>query len=198
MGEFPTFLTGLRSTLGLLPDVARDEVSTRPGVCWRTLTLRLNLIFNESDGEMERLGFLKRRLSRRVAVWLAPVVWLALAVWLAACGGATGPVEPSIMVEPAAGAAGTEVTVAGDGFPAGLVINIRLGPPDVGATPLAYATATATEDGTFVTSFVLPAFWPDETPIVEGELLIIALVPDGSVKATAPFGFGSPPSAVPD
>ena len=123
---------------------------------------------------------------------------VALTVWLAACCRTTGPVEPAITVDPVAGAAGTEVTVSGHGFPSGLEINIRLGPPDVGASPLAYATTTTTTDGAFVTSFVLPATWPDETPIVEGELLIIALIPDGSVKATAPFAYGPPLSRAPD
>lgn len=132
--------------------------------------------------------FLKRGLTLSLVLSL---------IW-AACAGVRGPVEPSIAVEPAAGTAGTEVVVTGEGFPAGVEIDVRLGPPDVGASPEAYATAITTEHGGFVTSFVMPSMWPDETPIAEGELLIIALVSDGSVKATAPYDYRPPPSPTPE
>ncbi len=136
------------------------------------------------------------RLKR---MFVLSLVWImALAVVLAACGGVAAPVEPSIVVEPTSGGAGTEVAVSGEGFPAGVEISIRLGPPDVGASPLAYATTTATEKGVFFTSFILPEKWPDEVAIVEEELLIIALIADGSVKATARFDYQPLPTPAPD
>ncbi|MDX1689075.1 MAG: hypothetical protein R3248_13920 [Candidatus Promineifilaceae bacterium] len=134
---------------------------------------------------------------KRVFV-LSLVSILALAVVLTACGGVTAPVEPAIVVEPTSGGAGTEVVVSGEGFPAEVEISIRLGPPDVGASPLAYATTTTTERGVFATSFVLPERWPDEAPIVEEELLIIALIADGSVKATARFDYEPLRTPAPD
>lgn len=146
----------------------------------------LQLLFNESDKEMEPVNLLKRGFALSLLVLLA----------LTACPGVVTPLEPSVTVEPTSGAAGTEVVVTGEGFPANIEIDVRLGPPDVGASPEAYAVTTTTETGAFVTSFVLPARWPNATPIIEEELLIIALIPDGSVKATAPFDYepGAQPS----
>lgn len=132
---------------------------------------------------MDPAGFFRRWLASSV---LLIVAWTAA---LAACGGAAAPAQPSLTVDPTAGGAGTVVTVTGEGFPAGAAINIRLGPPDVGASPEAYGMAVATEEGAFVASFVVPETWPDGRPIVEEALLIIALIPDGSVKATAPFEY---------
>jgi len=127
---------------------------------------------------------------------LALILWLL--AWLAACGGAGVPLTPAIAVDPTGGGPGTVVTITGEEFPAGVEINIRLGPPDVGASPEAYATTMTLENGSFVTSLVLPGTWPDETPIVEEELLIIALIPDGSVKATAPFDYRPPFNPAPE
>lgn len=68
---------------------------------------------------------------------------------------------------------------------------VRLGPPDVGATPKAYASAVSGDDGRFVLSFIIPEQWPDGQPIVEPELLVIVLNTDGNLKASAPFQFQS-------
>lgn len=129
---------------------------------------------------------------------VAPILILMLAAWLAACAGGATPPTPSIEVEPTSGLAGTDITVTGKGFPAGVEISIRLGPPGVGASPEAYAVATTTGRGAFVTAFVLPEMWPDGTPIVEEALLIIALTSDGSVKATASFNYRAPLNPTPE
>lgn len=117
---------------------------------------------------------------------------------LAACAGAGAPPTPRIAVDPAGGGPGTVVSITGEGFPAGVEIVIRLGPPDVGASPEAYATTMTMANGSFVTSLALPETWPDETSIVEGELLIIALTPDGSMKATVPFDYRPPLNPAPE
>lgn len=136
-------------------------------------------LFDESDGEMDLAGFLKRGFALGLVPLLAAT----------ACNGIVAPPEASVAVDPTSGAAGTEVIVTGEGFPANIEINIRLGPPEMGASPEAYANTMTTENGAFVTAFAIPNKWPDETPIVEEELLIIALIPDGSVKATASFDY---------
>lgn len=115
---------------------------------------------------------------------------LLLLVGVAACvSGAGAPEEAMIMLEPTEGGPGTEVTVRGSGFPAHTQLDFRLGPPDVGASPQAYAVTSTGADGSFATSFILPNAWPDGRPIDQETLLIIALNSDGSVKATAPFTF---------
>ena len=132
---------------------------------------------------MNAVSLLKRSLTL-ILVTMAPVL-----AGMAACSGLATPVEASIVVDPASGGAGTEITVTGEGFPAGVEINIRLGPPEMGASPEAYATATTAESGRFVTAFALPDMWPDGTAILQENLLIIALIPDGSVRATAPLAY---------
>jgi len=141
---------------------------------------------------MHPVGYRKRWLA------LSLVLIVALAVALAACGGVAAPAEPSITLEPTSGAPGIEVAVTGEGFPVAVEINIRLGPPDVGASPEAYATTLTTESGGFSTSFILPETWPDGNAITEKELLVIALLPDGSVKATAPFDYQPLTSPAPE
>lgn len=117
---------------------------------------------------------------------------LLLLVGAPACAfGAGAPSEPTIVLEPREGGAGTKVTVRGSGFPAHMELDIRLGPPDVGASPQAYAVTSTGADGSFATSFILPNAWPDGRLIDQETLLVIALNSDGSVKATAPFTFRS-------
>jgi hypothetical protein len=110
-------------------------------------------------------------------------------MFLAAC--ANGEQEqsdvPVIVLSPQSGGANTQVVVTGENFPVGTAVTLRLGPPDVGATPFSYASGAAGGDGRFTMSFHVPAAWPDGMPITEAVLTVIALNDDGSVKATAPF-----------
>jgi hypothetical protein len=104
-------------------------------------------------------------------------------------GGDTIETSPAITLDPPTGGAGTTVSVAGFDFPAGTPVSLRLGPPDVGATPQSYAQATAGSDGRFSLTFIIPDQWPDGRPITEAELTVIVLNEDGSLRATAPFAF---------
>jgi hypothetical protein len=79
------------------------------------------------------------------------------------------------------------VVVTGQNFPAGLAVMLRLGPPDVGATPFSYASGTADQNGSFTLTFTIPENWPDGRPITETELTVIVLNEEGSLRATAPF-----------
>lgn len=96
---------------------------------------------------------------------------------------------PTISLNPQSGGLNTAVNVFGQNFPAGTPIMIRLGPPDVGATPFSYGSAVADVNGRFVVSFLLPDRWPDNAPITETNLTVIAINEDGSLKATAPFAY---------
>ncbi|MBN1316894.1 MAG: hypothetical protein JXA42_15550, partial [Anaerolineales bacterium] len=72
-------------------------------------------------------------------------------------------------------------------------IEIRIGPPDVGATPQSYAETITTKDGEFALSFSMPAEWPDGSPILIEEMVIVAINNDASVKSTVPFRYQADP-----
>ncbi len=112
-----------------------------------------------------------------------------VAVLLAFCTPGTELAEPSIELEPAAGGPGTAVTIAGVDFPAGTAVSVRLGPPDVGASPQSYGEAVTNEVGVFDLAFVMPAEWPDGTSIDQETLTVAIINEDASVKATAFFAF---------
>ena len=95
--------------------------------------------------------------------------------------------KPVIALNPQTGGVQTLVAVTGDNFPAGTAVMLRLGPPDVGATPFSYASGIAGGDGRFTLSFTVPESWPDGLPITETNLTVIVLNEDGSLKATAFF-----------
>lgn len=110
---------------------------------------------------------------------------------LAACAD-EGPeqlTEPMITVNPQGGGGNSPVVVSGSNFPAGMEIMLRLGPPDVGATPFSYGSAVTDDEGNFTITFIVPERWPDGMLVTAPELTVIALNEDGSVKATAPFAF---------
>jgi hypothetical protein len=121
-------------------------------------------------------------------------------IWLVACSedGVTPSSEPTISINPQAGGANTQVVVSGFDFPAGTAATIRIGPPDVGATPQTYGSAIAAEDGRFIIYFLMPDRWPDGQPIIETDLMVIALNEDGGLKATAPFEFQPDPTINPN
>lgn len=129
-----------------------------------------------------------RRHPYRSLLLLA--LFVLLAVSLARYSqSAPGVGAPVININPVSGGPETPVTVAGAGFPAQLEVNVRLGPPDVGATPQSYARVMTDRDGQFVLVFSMPDRWPDGTPITERNLVVVVLNEDGSVKATAPFRY---------
>jgi hypothetical protein len=62
---------------------------------------------------------------------------------------------------------------------------------------LSYGDATADAEGRFSLAFTMPLQWPDGTLVVETDLVVVVLNEDGSVKATAPFGYIPPLSSTP-
>jgi hypothetical protein len=116
---------------------------------------------------------------------------------LAACAGFLAPAEPTIILSPTSGGPGTWVLVTGSGFPATTPVAVRLGPPDVGATPQTYGEGMSDASGDLSVAFKMPGQWPDGSPVNENEILVVVLNEDGSVKAVAPFAFRLALSPIP-
>jgi hypothetical protein len=106
-----------------------------------------------------------------------------------ACLARVGSETAGITIHPDSGGGNTQVLITGTGFSPNTALSLRLGPPDVGATPQSYGQAITDNDGLFSLMFFMPDHWPDETPITETELVIVIINEDGSIKATAPFEF---------
>jgi len=117
------------------------------------------------------------------------VLGLTTGVVLFACAEGAAPDVPEIVINPSSGGPGTQVTIRGSGFPADTELNVRLGPPNVGATPQSYGHVLPGAQGEFVLSLIMPDQWPDGTSISESELLVVIINDDGSIKAAAPFSF---------
>jgi len=124
-------------------------------------------------------------------VWGRVFVVCALIVLstVSACVSPLEPAEPMIVLYPTTGGPGTSVRVSGSGFPAQIRVSVRLGPPSVGATPTSYGDVETDASGRFTLPFTMPSHWPDGTPIVETNLVVVALNQDGSIKATAAFDY---------
>lgn len=143
------------------------------------------LFVNNPVNLIQKMSF----ILDRVGLLLLILVIGVCGVSLAACSNVEEEQtsEPIILLEPQMGEVNTEVVVNGEHFPAGTAVMLRLGPPDVGATPFSYATGVADAEGGFNLTFTIPESWPDGTIITESSLTVIVLNEDGSVKATAPF-----------
>lgn len=125
---------------------------------------------------------------KRLFKHLGPgVTFLAITFILSVtCSPGGLPAEPSISLEPTAGGPGTVVIVTGVGFPSHTNVSIRLGPPDVGATPQTYGAILTAKTGSFNLSFTMPDSWLDGTPITEDNLMVV-VTNDASIKAPALF-----------
>lgn len=114
---------------------------------------------------------------------------------LSACEATISHFEsPRISVEPNSGGPNTTVVINGQGFPPNTAIEIRLGPPDIGASPKSYAAAVTNPEGEFMLTFTMPSNWPDGSPITIKDLVIIAINNDASVKSTALFAYSVKPA----
>lgn len=93
--------------------------------------------------------------------------------------------RPTLTAQPTSGAAGTAVTLSGQGWPAGTRVALSLGGANTGAGGH-YAIATADARGR-VTMRVRPSALPSGVPLTPGRITLLAHNADGSLKATAPF-----------
>ncbi len=98
-------------------------------------------------------------------------------------------IPPSISVAPIEGDASEylPVTIQGRGFQPGEIVKIMISfHSDPHYWNEIYAEPVVKEDGTFIERVIMPTSWPDGSPIVERELVIVAVASDGT-EATALF-----------
>lgn len=136
----------------------------------------------------------------RVVTPAAPIAAALLlgALVSMACGNEGEPREtsqPSLVVSPSNGGAGTEVGVSGTGFPGRSHVYFHLGWDDT-ATGKWYGEADVEPNGHVSASFTMPAEWPDGRPITENQILVIATTRDFASTATAKFAY-APSTPVP-
>lgn len=127
----------------------------------------------------------RKTIKRFMALALGLVITLVVVP----CAMSERSSSPKIYINPTSGGANTRVAIAGEGFESGTVLDFRLGPPDVGATPESYGQVVVESEGAFFATFAMPGQWPDGSAITETDLIIVAINDNGCVKATAPFDF---------
>lgn len=119
---------------------------------------------------------------------------LALLVALvASCGGSSGGgstatlpaptatrTGPTVSVNPRSGPPGTEITISGSGWPAGVVVTLTGERPDAEA----YTTVLTDQSGSFRKSFFIEKK-PDGSSLETGRFDLIAVT--GSTRVQIPF-----------
>ncbi|MCL5958707.1 MAG: hypothetical protein M1358_05200 [Chloroflexi bacterium] len=129
---------------------------------------------------------------RGVAYTSAFVLALTLAVISASCSsGSTGSspqgaptaaeTGPAISINPNTGGAGTEIAVKGQNWEKGEKVVISIGKPNADSVG-AFGGTVVKDDGSFETSFALPA-----GPHRGDELVVVAHTSDYRLKAMASF-----------
>ena len=106
--------------------------------------------------------------------------------------------NPFVNVDPLTGSGGTRVTLYGGGFPATTNVNIFLGTFDAqigggdDSNNVRYAAVSSDANGYFTVSFNMPSRWPDDSPVEEGLLLILAEANNFAQQASAVFDYLAP------
>src|SRR5579859_2196251 len=100
---------------------------------------------------------------------------------------------PTISLTPTAGGMNTQVALTGSSFPAAQQIGVYLGVPGAGFGGSTYAQATTDGNGNFNVTFPVPGAWPNNDPILDPKLTVVAATLDGAVKASATFAFTPAP-----
>ncbi len=106
----------------------------------------------------------------------------------------TPTINPSARVEPAAGSAGTAVTISGGGFPAHTQVDLYLAglvssEVAAAARPNSYASTTTDGSGNYQLNFVMPPTWPDGRALESGRLALLVATQDFRVRASATFDY---------
>jgi hypothetical protein len=106
------------------------------------------------------------------------------------------PVPPTpvpiafVQASPGSGSPGTTVTLSGGGFPANTLLYAHLARLDgnTGAESYGgYASAPSDAAGNFVMSFVIPATWPNGSPIADQRLVLLVATEDFAAEASTTF-----------
>jgi uncharacterized protein YgiM (DUF1202 family) len=104
--------------------------------------------------------------------------------------------NPSIRLNPTSGAATTQVTANGGGFPANVTVNLHLGALDeqIGkGNAKVYASAKSDANGNYSLTFSVPAQWPNGTPIATDKIIVLVATEDFGVQVSSVFAFVLPP-----
>ncbi len=112
--------------------------------------------------------------------------------------------NPYADVSPSSGAAGTQATVSGGGFPANTRVNLYLGGLarsasfDADAAHV-YATTVTDRMGGYSMTFTVPDRWSDGSPLEPGRLVLLVATASFDVEASATFEYRAPaPTQAPD
>ncbi len=114
------------------------------------------------------------------------------------------PPNPYADVVPSSGAAGTQATVSGGGFPANTRVNLYLGGLARVASAEAdaahvYATTVTDRTGGYSMTFTVPERWQDGTPLEPGRLVLLVATASFDIEASAVFEYRAPsPTQAPD
>lgn len=102
----------------------------------------------------------------------------------------------NVRLAPATGAANTQVTVSGSGFPANSSVYVYLGAFD-GAidpnnNPEHYVILPTNANGEYSGVLAIPSTWPTGEAIVPGPIIILVATTDFSVQSSATFTYTGP------
>lgn len=136
------------------------------------------------DGDTDlRVEYFEWRGGARVRFWWDRV------------GDDPGPedLDPYADVNPTSGPAGTTVIVTGGDFPANRPVYLYLGgvvqASQLSGPPQRYASGITNNDGDYRLSFVMPATWPDGSPIEAGDLFVHVATDNFTHEASDLFEF---------
>lgn len=104
------------------------------------------------------------------------------------------PAGPAAVVQPESGGPHTPVTIRGYGFPANTRVNAHLAGvitdlQKSGSESTIYASTVTDGAGNYIMPMVMPADWPDGTPLQSGQLAILIATDDYRTTANATFTY---------
>ena len=105
----------------------------------------------------------------------------------------TATPNPYAQISPGSGTAGTTVTVSGGGFPPNTTLYAYIatmgGSVGSGSSYARFASAPTNAAGDYTMLFVMPATWPNGTPIATQRLVIVIAPDDFAVEASTTFSY---------
>jgi hypothetical protein len=112
-------------------------------------------------------------------------------VQIVPAGTGKNTTAPVIRLMPDHGGSGTQVSVAGEKFPVGATVELRLSGTNTEATQQSYTSAVVDQNGSFKLGFTMPGYWPNGDEIIQPQIVVLASTPDFVTKASAIFGYDS-------
>ena len=136
--------------------------------------------------------------------WSLITLTALISLLLASCGGQNGGAgngvdgeltpPASITLQPASGAVGALLRIAGQGFPGDARVVVQIGPAALGAAAEIFGEGMTDKDGALNLAFTIPSVWPDGTPIIENQVMVLVSTEDGGVQGSALLAFEALPA----